>query len=308
MANSHTAYAHPVMITRVDKEYLLMRGGSTDSLQNKNILLLGCGSVGGFIANDLCQSGVCSVDILDKDILSADNVYRHFLGFDMLKLDIYENKADLMKQKLESMYPYVDIDSLSFVNRTVEALLDEPNRLNAYDLIISALGEPTINLAINEVLRNHAIRTPFICAFNEPYGIGGHAVAVNIENDSCLQCLYTDVSSSELVSFRGSLVQPGQNFKKSYAGCGGAFVPYSGLDSQQTAITATRLAIDIFAGNITQNTICSWFGDDQSIITQGYATSAFYKQNRTSGYSSRMSVFPSKHCNLCHRDGVKHEE
>ena len=91
-----------VLTTRIDQQYMLVRGGAETKLHEKSVLLIGCGSVGGFLAENLCQCGVGSLDILDNDILSVDNVHRHVLGFGDAVKGKY--KSDLMKEYLESHF------------------------------------------------------------------------------------------------------------------------------------------------------------------------------------------------------------
>lgn len=242
-----------INITRNDYDFLLSRCGSTPSLREKRVLLLGCGSVGGFLANNLCQMGVTQIDLLDSDIFTSENVHRHFMGFDTLQ-NAEINKADLLKSTLEGKYAYLDVDSLNYEDRTVEAVvLTNPQMLSSYDLVISALGEPTLNLEINRLIIENNINTPFMVCFNEPYGIGGHVITTNLSSESCLRCFYSEIGSGSVVPFLGSLVQPGQNFKRSLSGCSGIFVPYSTLDSQQTAIYAARKAVDVLNGVLTHN-------------------------------------------------------
>ena len=212
--NSSNCKVENTFCERIDYNYLLSRGGAAPSLKNKCVLLLGCGSVGGYIANNLCQVGITNLDILDDDVFQTENVHRHLLGFDSLMPNQYKYKSDLVKKELESKYLYAEIDAMNFLDRSVQAFIQEPYRFSHYDLIISALGEPTLNLEINKILKSHKINTPFLCCFNEPYGIGGHIIISNIDKDSCLRCLYTDPISSELVPFRASLVAPNQILKK----------------------------------------------------------------------------------------------
>ena len=192
------AKVEPVYVKRIDRSYMLQRSGAENDISSKSILLLGCGSIGGYIANNLCQLGIGSIDILDNDVFTKENVHRHFLGFDAL-VGKTHSKAILLKNRLEEMYPYADIDSLDYKDRSVENYLSDTRRLSKYDLIISALGEPTLNIEINRILYEEQIDTPFICCFNEPYGIGGHAIVSNITRHTCLRCLYTDAISSDLL-------------------------------------------------------------------------------------------------------------
>lgn len=302
--NSQMCKVEIVFIERIDHQYLTMRGGATSALKDKRVLLLGCGSVGGYIANNLCQAGVMNVDILDNDIFQPENVHRHWLGFDSISPKKYRYKADLVKEKLESQYPYADIDSLNYLDRSVQSYISDVNKLAHYDLIISALGEPTINLEINRILKQNHLNTPFICCFNEPYGVGGHILSINIEKSSCLQCWYTDVISRDLVQFRGSFVAPEQNFKKNISGCSGAFVPYSCLDSQQTALIASRQSIDILKGNLTKNGLFSWIGSSEELLSHGFFLSEWYLLNKERGYIT-MDAITNNNCSICKCGGYE---
>jgi len=298
ISNMVSHQIEPVYIKRYDQEYLLKRCGSDMDISKKNVLLLGCGSVGGFIANNLCQIGVGSLDILDKDVFSVENVHRHFLGIDMLKGEKGKFKSDLVQQKLQEMYPYAEVSSLRLVNRHAEAFIQDVQRLQAYDLIISALGEPTINLALSKILTERRIRVPLICCFNEPYGIGGHVIVSNLTSDSCLRCIYTDTISSDIVSFRGSLVKEGQNFKKNLSGCGGSYVPYSALDSQQTALIAARTAANVLTGELTSNKVLSWLGSEVALKNCGYEVSEFFNKYNGAGLVE-YTLPPNPKCPIC---------
>lgn len=297
---NETCKVENVFVERIDFEYLAMRGGAMTKLKDKRVLLLGCGSIGGYIANNLCQAGVMNIDILDNDLFQPENVHRHWLGFDSICPKKYGYKADLVKDKLETMYPYADIDSLNYIDRSAQKFISDEKRLGQYDLIISALGEPTINLEINRILNDYKLDVPFVCCFNEPYGVGGHVIAINIENKSCLQCLYTDVISSDLVQFRGSFVAPEQNFKKNLSGCSGAFVPYSSLDSQQTALMAARQSIGILNGTNTNNTVSSWIGASEELLGQGFYLSEWYMSNENKS-SITIEAIANNNCSICNR-------
>lgn len=291
------AKVEPVYVKRIDRSYMLQRSGAENDISSKSILLLGCGSIGGYIANNLCQLGIGSIDILDNDVFTKENVHRHFLGFDAL-VGKTHSKAILLKNRLEEMYPYADIDSLDYKDRSVENYLSDTRRLSKYDLIISALGEPTLNIEINRILYEEQIDTPFICCFNEPYGIGGHAIVSNITRHTCLRCLYTDAISSDLVSFRGSFVKENQNFKKNISGCASAFVPYSCLDSQQTAIIASRLAVKVLKKEIMDNEIHSWVGEDSRLVEEGFLTSKFFDAYKNES-QFKMKIPEARYCPVC---------
>lgn len=290
---SLTSMVLQLNILRFDYDFMLSRCGASNTLRNKQVLLLGCGSIGGFLANNLCQLGVTKLDLLDKDYFIPYNVHRHFLGFEAIR-GSRTFKADLLGNFLNDKYPYLDIDSLNYIDRSVETIiLQNPNRLLQYDLIISALGEPTLNLAISDLLIEHHIQVPFIVCFNEPYGIGGHVITTNLSDESCLRCYYSDLSDGTLCSFLGSLTMPNQNFVKSISGCSGNFVPYSALDSQQTAIYAARKAIAVLDGSLDHNDFFTWRGDSSLLESQGYHISAYFRSG------TLAKPFTNPQCPIC---------
>lgn len=288
-----------VKIIRMDQTYMLARGGAETNMKENSVLLIGCGSIGGFIAENICQCGINKLDILDKDKLTVDNVHRHVLGFNDAVAGEY--KAKLMKSHLEAKYPHVDIDSLDYNDRTAETFLREPSRLKKYDLIISATGNPTVDLAINDKLCEMKEAPSFVVCFNEPYGIGGHAVAI-LKNGACLRCLYSDPVSGELVPFLGSFVKPNQSFLKSMSGCAGTYVEYSALDSQQTAIMATRLIIDVLNGKVDHTRLNSWIGPTERLEEAGYEASEYYKELVSEGLTTIAKDIPRvERCITCGR-------
>ncbi|WP_295095629.1 ThiF family adenylyltransferase [Ruminococcus sp.] len=296
----------PLSIQMIDYEYMTLKPGTPSILKDKSVLLLGCGSVGGYVAANLCQSGVLCIDILDDDILSIENVHRHILGFSDAAKE--KHKADLMRNYLEDHYPFAEIDPMNYVNRDVRELLKTPERLKNYDLIVSALGEPTINLEINRLLIEQKVSVPFIICFNEPYGIGGHAIAVNLKQGGCLRCLYTDILSDELVSFKTSFVKEGQNFSKTISGCAGTYVEYSSLDTQQTALLTSRLCISVLKGETDTSTLLSWYGNSITLESNGFVVSDYYKALiSSSNYNGivQKTFEPIEGCPLCK---MKHQQ
>jgi hypothetical protein len=89
-----------VMLTRygghpVDERYLYSRNlGGLKTLAGKRIALIGCGTIGGFLAKQLAQSGAGSCGgrllLLDNDVLQPGNLGRHLLGV----RDLAHNKAE----------------------------------------------------------------------------------------------------------------------------------------------------------------------------------------------------------------------
>ena len=49
---------------------------------NKKVVIIGLGSVGSFVANNLSKMGIAKLLLIDPDFLTVDNISRHYLGMD----------------------------------------------------------------------------------------------------------------------------------------------------------------------------------------------------------------------------------
>lgn len=69
----------PVYITRYDKEYRVSRTSQEYDFINKKTVIIGLGSVGSFVANNLSKMGIAKLLLIDPDSLTVDNISRHYL-------------------------------------------------------------------------------------------------------------------------------------------------------------------------------------------------------------------------------------
>lgn len=295
----------PLNVIRHDEGYIKPRGGGSISLKNKKILLVGCGSVGGYIAIELVKAGVKNISLIDSDYISQENVYRHVLGIDSLLYrnnndEVYRNQKIIgIKKEIERKFPYTNINNLAF--EPIEDIIKK-NTVNfkEYNLIIIAIGNPTIELYLNKFFHENENMPPVIFTWLEAYGIGGHALLTNNNGKSgCLNCLYTDPQNGEFTLYnRASFAESGQIFTKQVSGCSSIYMPYGSLDSLQTAILATRLAIDVLNEKEKDNPILSWKGNADIFLSKGYKLSCRYNIPFDQLYNTRY-LYKSKFCKVC---------
>jgi len=259
-------------LVRNNQSYLLERGGAYGNLANKKVAVVGCGSVGGEIAVMLAKAGVGELTLIDYDLFSVDNIYRHRLGGLSLNYlpdkntgDVRQHsKVNALASMLELDFPYIKTNP----KRQEFCAAIQDNDLCTSDLVIVAVGSPIVNLEINRQLKGIQVRNVIFC-WNEAAGIGGHSVLLNLR-ESCLECLY---SSEEGYSnhCQLNLLENGQKLSKNLTGCAGTFTPFSYLDSSQTAALVVKHAIDnLLLG--THSKALSWKGDNQSglMVTDRY--------------------------------------
>ena len=125
----------PITVSRIDKMYLMTRSNEAiNILTDKKILLIGCGSVGSYIANELVKSGIEKMMLIDDDHLYEINVFRHLLGLEY----VGQYKCVALQNFLEKNIP--DLKILSLVADIEDAVQEGSIEFEDYDLIISATG------------------------------------------------------------------------------------------------------------------------------------------------------------------------
>lgn len=265
----------PVKVIPYSRDFIAKRGGANDNLENKKVLLVGCGSVGSELARVIASSGVGRLELSDPDIYSEENLYRHCLseGF----IGCYKSYG--LALNLRSQFLWLETDS----HTKTLAELTEKNRLESFDLIIIAIGSPTEERLFNYHLSELGIKVPVIYTWVEGYGVGGHAILDCPTSAGCLKCAYIDHQSYENgLSSNLNFIEPGQTVTQNHAGCGQTFLPYSAISSMQTAQIAANLAIRYLMGQINVSSKVSWKGDDTDAKNAGiYTTYRYQAFNRS---------------------------
>ena len=250
----------PYLLDRNNKTYLLERGGGENRLTNKKVSVIGCGSVGGEVVMMLAKAGVGEFTLIDYDTLNSDNIYRHRMGGSFLNYKPHKKttrvksraKVSALNTLLEIDFPYIKVNP-KFT--TYENVLKDKDFINS-DIVIVAVGSPTLSLKINKDLKALGITKAIFC-WNEAAGVGGHSALFNFE-ECCFECLFSDSEGFKMNNYF-SLIEPGQSISKNITGCAGVFTPFSYLDSSQTAILAAKECVSVLQENI-HSRLLTWKG------------------------------------------------
>lgn len=272
-----------------DKSSLIPRGGAFTDLQKKKVLLVGCGSVGGYIADQLASCGLGNLMLVDSDTISIENIYRHYLSIDYLNWE----KTTGLQFKIATKYPWINIKP---VKRCLLNLRDV-SILNSFDLVIIAIGSPTKERIFHDYCIKNNVETAIINTWTEGYGVGGHAALDIPEQKGCLRCAYVDNKNlcRGLVS-NLNFLKPNQDLTRNLSGCGNAFLPYSNLSAIQTASIATDLALKFLQGKVKDSSKVSWKGSDQDALNENLElTDRYY------AFSKSLLITPllNPECDIC---------
>lgn len=253
--------AKRLLIERLDTAYVMPRGGANAALSTLTIAVIGCGAVGSHIVGHLAALGVGNLRLVDPEQLTSANIHRHVLGVNYLRW----NKARGMAFELGHRFPHL---ATEYREQTIEDVLRaEPAFITDADLIVIAIGEPTVELRINDLL---GPKMPRLHAWVEPMGIGGHLLATGIfEGPGCYRCLYEEDETFGLVNL-ASFAAPGQHFERTMGGCAGQFVPFAALDADRIAGEAARLAVHILTHGEREHVLVSIREDERAFCDAGY--------------------------------------
>ena len=119
------------------KNELLIGKENVENLKDKNILLIGCGGVGGYCAEALIRSGIYNITIVDNDKVDITNLNRQIIA---LESTIGNYKVDVLKQRMMDINPHANITKLkTFLNK--ENIPEIIN--NKFDYVIDAIDSMT---------------------------------------------------------------------------------------------------------------------------------------------------------------------
>jgi len=271
------------------KEYIVPRGGSTLYKKENTLAIVGCGSVGAEVARQLVSSGINNLWLVDFDILSIENIYRHFLNPE----HIGSRKSVDLALDLKKRYPYTNATVVS-QNSLDSCLTDD--FLSNIDGIIVATGSPTEERFFNEELFKSNHRPWVIYCWVEGHGVGGHAVYVHNSGKGCLNCIYRDNDGYKSLESIYSFLKSQQNIAIDISGCGTHFLPYSFTDAIQTAILATRLALLAIEEKLSASCLISW--------KSNYANQMELKTSyRYKTFENSLNVEPLywENCDVCNK-------
>ena len=112
-----------------------------NSLKSKKIAIVGCGGLGCSLGVALGASGIGQIDLVDFDEVGVHNIHRQ-IGFKVG--DEGRNKAEVLKELIQSRCPYVKVESFDMDFETFTFTNDY------YDLIIDATDNLPVRAKINQ--------------------------------------------------------------------------------------------------------------------------------------------------------------
>lgn len=203
----------------INRKRLFYRGGDGNMI-DKKVSILGCGSLGGYLAQALTELGVNDIKLVDDENLRKENIARHICGIDFVDM----NKTEAIKRKLTSHYIGLKIETYS--NNIYSLITNNIEELSDRDIQFVAVGDMALESYIIDKYNKGELKGKIVIVWVEPYAIGGHAIILNKPQDNIEQCIYSDNWQ-----LKNRILEKPEIFTKKEAGCQSTFVQYSGFEA-----------------------------------------------------------------------------
>jgi molybdopterin/thiamine biosynthesis adenylyltransferase len=221
-------------VERVDPQLIHGRDSNRelDILLASKVIMLGCGSLGGYIARTLAQAGVGEIVLIDPDVFEPANSSRHVLGGECT----HGHKAQALAVKLRREFPHTRFEHH---NQSWQLVADKNSKkFQQADLVVSTIGSWSHEGEFNARQVNLGHPSSTLYAWTEPFGAAAHAVIVG-SSGGCLACGLTSFGEPmfKAAQFSGDTL-------RQMAACGSYFQPYGASEINSAANLAADLAID----------------------------------------------------------------
>jgi hypothetical protein len=226
------AKVYPMSAVRIDDEYVSRRNApGRPTLAGKRVALVGCGTIGGFLAELLVKAGA-GLDggellLIDSDILMPQNVGRHRLGLNYA----LKNKAAALKTELSAGAPTANLRDLPVKVQEAE--------LGALDLLIDATGEEALSALLTRQFTDSGVFVPTLTTWVEGPGVAVRGLLRDAERQGCTRCM-SEAHGQPLFP----VVDGAMPDDLAGHGCESLYVPFPATVSVQAACLAADMISD----------------------------------------------------------------
>lgn len=235
-------YDAPIMLmslARLDDRYIVSRNiPGQQTFSGKRVLLIGCGTIGGYLADMLVKAGAGTdggeIRLVDNQRLAAGNIGRHRLGIN--RLDI--NKAVGLAAEIKTGMPSANVSALAVDAYSLS--------LSGFDLVIDATGEQSLSqwLAGEQAAKQMVgtsgggVTAPLLHVWIDGAGEAVRTLIRQHSSEGCYRCLCDYEVEGQFLSVLGGIrpVLVG-------GGCEGQYVAYPASVSVQAAALGLDTAL-----------------------------------------------------------------
>ncbi|MBO8183806.1 MAG: ThiF family adenylyltransferase, partial [Archaeoglobus sp.] len=171
-----------------------LEGWDYPKAKNIKVVIVGCGGLGAPIARLISRLGVGNLTLIDNDIVEIENLNREGFKAD----DIGRNKAEVLKEKIEKIYPFHSPNIEAIPENVLSLQLDEI--VESMDLVITSTDTMNSRLFVNDVCVE--TNTKMIDTGFTTDGLRGHVRYIIPGKTACLRCTYFELPSPEKTNLK----------------------------------------------------------------------------------------------------------
>lgn len=212
--------------------------------EQKRVAIIGCGSGGSSVAEDLVKAGVTKLVLIDNEHLTVENVSRHACDLH----DVGLKKIYALRNKLRRINPKADVEC---VDTRIEVIENEvAEKLERCQLVINATA--TAEEIINEFCWING--TPSIHPKVYPLGFGGEIIRILPKVTPCFECMHHSLSGilKEQAGFDDFPTMEIKNYNETKEG-ESLPTPSLSVDAKFISLLVTKMAIGVLHATGMQN-------------------------------------------------------
>lgn len=138
----------------LERTALIYGKETLEALENKKVMVVGLGGVGGYVVEALTRMGIGHFILIDHDVVSESNINRQLLA---TYQTIGQKKIDVMKERMLTIQPEVDVKALDMF--VLPENIDSIN-FEGVDYIVDAIDCVTAKIAL--ILKAKELNIPII--------------------------------------------------------------------------------------------------------------------------------------------------
>lgn len=138
----------------LERTALIYGKETLEALENKKVMVVGLGGVGGYVVEALTRMGIGHFILIDHDVVSESNINRQLIA---TYQTIGQKKIDIMKERMLTIQPEVDVKALDMF--VLPENIDSIN-FEGVDYIVDAIDCVTAKIAL--ILKAKELNIPII--------------------------------------------------------------------------------------------------------------------------------------------------
>lgn len=216
----------PKKVKRKELEYLQKSIGNIPI--DEKIGIVGLGSLGSYLSEELINSGVSNLVLFDHDILEDENLFRHKLP----STSVNNYKVHALNVFLEWKHPQIQVKGYhrKVTVDNINQFIEEEN----LDYLIFTIGSTDQQLELSEAISKSERQITVFHSWLEGDGENSHILVSKNDGTGCYRCIHTndyDGFSTNNINVSNSV-----NTTILRDGCGGTRVSYG----NRTLLTASN--------------------------------------------------------------------